>query len=76
MTKPLRRIFALVALVLAVAPQAQAHPGHDGHELTWDFSHLVEHPVATLLCLSVLAAAAWGFWRLARGAVARRPVSK
>ena len=57
--------FALLLSLFASA--AQAHPGHDGHELTWDFGHLVAHPVATLLCVAVLVAATWTMTRLTRG---------
>ncbi len=54
------RIFAYPAVFVASAVLAQAHPGHDdGHELTWDFRHLVENPGATVICLLLLAAAGW-----------------
>jgi hydrogenase/urease accessory protein HupE len=53
-----------VALTLLVASTAQAHPGHDGgHDLTWDFSAVVQHvvtnpdhliPLLGVLVLSVL----------------------
>lgn len=54
----LPRLFALAALLLPAL--AQAHPGHEGHELTWDFDHLANHPLATLVCVGALTAAFWG----------------
>ena len=54
----------LIATALVALPSfAHAHPGHDDHDITWDFSHLVAHPLATLGCLGVLAASAWMVWR-------------
>lgn len=50
----------LSAAFLASASVALAHPGHDGHDLTWDFQHLAANPVATLLCAVVIAGAVWG----------------
>ncbi len=35
----------LLALFLAAAPAALAHPGHEGHELTWDFTTGFTHPL-------------------------------
>lgn len=66
MKPSLRRPLAVSLAFAAFASLAQAHPGHDGHELTWDFQHLAAHPLATLGCLAVLGAAAWGIRRLAR----------
>lgn len=52
---------------------AHAHPGHDGdHDFVWDFEHLAGHPLATVACLSLLAAASWGVWRLVKA----RPSAK
>ena len=52
MNNLLRRLPGHVAVVTALASVARAHPGHDGHEgggeFTWDFTHLVSHPLATL----------------------------
>ena len=54
------------------AAVARAHPGHDGHEggdFTWDFSHLVSHPLATAACVLMVGAALWaavGFLRSRR----------
>ena len=54
----------LVAVVAIALPSlAHAHPGHDGHELTWDFSHLAAHPLATLGCFLTIGASAWIIWR-------------
>lgn len=50
----------LFALYSAAAAWAHAHPGHQGHEggeFTWDFSHLVSNPLATLGYLTLLALA-------------------
>ena len=71
------RCFALVTLVLVAAPLAQAHPGHEGHELTWDFGHLAAHPGATIMCFAVLGAAVLGIWQATRpGGLLRRAVVK
>jgi hypothetical protein len=58
--------FRLAPAAVLLAPLvAAAHPGHDDPDITWDLDHLVEHPVATILCFSVVAASAWLAWRLA-----------
>jgi hypothetical protein len=63
-----RLITAAIGSVL-LPSLALAHPGHDdGHELTWDFSHLAAHPAATLLCLAVMMTGAWAVWLLVRRA--------
>ena len=61
-----RRSLPLAAALFASAGLAQAHPGHDGHELTWDFSagHLAGHPLATMACALVLVTSAWALARL------------
>lgn len=51
---------ALPAAFFASASVLLAHPGHDGHDFTWDFQHLAANPIATLLCAAVLVGAAWG----------------
>jgi hypothetical protein len=57
----------LVATAFAFPVLAQAHPGHDGdHEVVWEFAHLAAHPLATLACVSLLAAAGWRVWNLRR----------
>ncbi len=58
------------AAFFAIASFAQAHPGHDGHDFTWDFSHLAAYPDATILCLGVLGALVWGIWKVAAAAPA------
>jgi len=65
--------FLLAASFFATATLVHAHPGHDGHDLTWDFSagHLVTHPLGTLVCTLVLVAAAWGAARLVNAGGAR-----
>jgi hypothetical protein len=62
---------SLLGFVFSAA-LAQAHPGHDdGHELTWDFGHLAEHPLATLAWTTLLGAAIYLVVRLARARNAR-----
>jgi hypothetical protein len=63
MTITPRRLF-LPCCILGVTSIAHAHPGHDGHELTWDMQHLAAHPAATLLCFTMIAA---GIWALTQG---------
>lgn len=46
-----------VAAVVVGAGSVRAHPGHEGHELTWEFSHLAQHPLATIGCAAVAGAA-------------------
>lgn len=50
------RLGVAVIGFLSGAGVAQAHPGHDGHELTWDFGHLAQHPFATMGCAAVVGA--------------------
>ena len=57
------RSISLVAAFISFAGIAQAHPGHDGHELTWDMQHLADHPIATVLCAALVTVAAWAVWR-------------
>ncbi len=50
----------LTALLISLPALAQAHPGHDGHELTWDFhGHgLWDNPLTLIiggLCAAALA---------------------
>jgi hydrogenase/urease accessory protein HupE len=62
-----RRSLALACAFPATFAPLFAHPGHDdGHELTWELSHLAEHPLATVLCLAVTAAAGALVWRSLR----------
>jgi hypothetical protein len=46
----------LTGCCLMFATLVYAHPGHDGHELTWDMRHLAQHPFATMGCAAVFAA--------------------
>jgi hypothetical protein len=63
--------FVVRLLGIAVLPiVARAHPGHDGHELTWDFGHLAAHPLATLAWLTLFSAAIWGAVKLVRSSAA------
>jgi hydrogenase/urease accessory protein HupE len=61
-----RAILAVAALLSAAASVASAHPGHGDHDFTWDFDHLVEHPVATIAWLGIFAGATWVVARLVR----------
>jgi hypothetical protein len=61
----LRGVIVLGALLPAAA---HAHPGHDGHELTWDFGHLASYPGATLMWTLAFAAGIWGLSKLANSA--------
>ena len=66
------RVVVLPIAFLGCSTFAQAHPGHDGHELTWDFSHLMTYPVATFVCFAALASAGWaGGWLLRRSTTMR-----
>lgn len=59
-----RRAAPFTAAFIASALVARAHPVHDGHDFSWDFRHLVDHPDATILCLAVLGAVAWFVFRV------------
>jgi hypothetical protein len=49
------------------AALVQAHPGHDdGHDLTWDFSHLAHHPFATALWVVAVGALVYVVFRMGR----------
>ena len=57
---PAFRLAARTLTLAAVIPAvAQAHPGHDGHELTWDMSHLAQYPWATLGCFAAVGGIVW-----------------
>ena len=64
--KTFRRAALRPIAFLASAAAAHAHPGHDGHELTWDFSHLAAFPLATAGCVGVLLLSGWAGWRMLR----------
>lgn len=73
-----RRLLSLAAAGSALAAVAHAHPGHEGHEnggFTWDFSHLVSHPLATLGCVALLAVLGWAAWSHLRSSRDRTPQS-
>ena len=71
------RIGCTIAIFLAMAGAAQAHPGHDGHELTWEFRHLAQHPVVALGLGFMLAMGAAGIWQLLRlGRIAREDIER
>ena len=57
----LHRWLPFTASFWASAVVSQAHPGHEGGEVTWDLtgSHLTAHPCATLICAIALTAGAW-----------------
>jgi hypothetical protein len=57
---------ASVIATAALPAAAHAHPGHDGHELTWDFAHLAAYPLATLGCFLAIAGVAWVAGRVLR----------
>jgi urease accessory protein len=61
------RFLALAAFALPVL--AHAHPGHDGHELTWDFTSGASHPFTGWDHL--LAMLAIGFWAAQLGGRSR-----
>ena len=44
MKTTLHHAVAPFAVLLSTAVLAQAHPGHDGHDFTWDFGHLAAYP--------------------------------
>ena len=67
--KRLPRLAILAVTALVFPALAQAHPGHEGHELTWDFSAGFAHPVSGLDHL--LAMLAVGLWAAQLGARAR-----
>lgn len=48
-----KRALSLVAAVLACPACALAHPGHDGHEFSWDLGTDPVHQLATLSLLAV-----------------------
>jgi hypothetical protein len=54
------------ALLITLPAIAHAHPGHDDHDFTWDFSHLAAHPFATAGCVVVLAAFAGILWQVSQ----------
>lgn len=73
----LRRSLPYASLLLLFPTLALAHPGHEGDELTWDYQHLVSHPLATLGCFAVLAVGAGVVYLVAHqfGLIPRRDTS-
>lgn len=66
------RAVALSFGLLSCTTWLQAHPGHEGHELTWDVSHLTAYPVATATSFALVAGAGWAGWWLLRRATTLR----
>ena len=66
MRNSFRPAFLATFFVAALPVVALAHPGHDDHDFTWDFSHLAAHPFATLGCGAVIAVSAVIVWRVMR----------
>jgi urease accessory protein len=65
-----KRTLGLIGTVLLALPAtALAHPGHDGHELTWDFGTGLAHPLTGWDHL--LAMVAVGLWAARLGGRAR-----
>jgi urease accessory protein len=63
------KLLLLSVLVLALPIFAQAHPGHDGHDLTWSFNTGFGHPLSGWDHL--LAMVAVGVWAALLGGRAR-----
>jgi len=61
-SKPVRAL-AIIGGNVLLPLAAQAHPGHDGHDFTWELGHLAEYPTATLgwalVIVSVIGAVRW-----------------
>jgi urease accessory protein len=64
-----KRVLGLITTVLALPATALAHPGHEGHELTWDFGTGAVHPLTGWDHL--LAMIAIGLWAVQLGGRAR-----
>ena len=59
------RSLPFFAVYSAAASLAQAHPGHAGHDdggFTWDLSHLVSYPWATLGFVALATVIVWAGW--------------
>ena len=60
MKSPAQRLAAFSAAYLFSVSALVAHPGHDGdHGLTWDLSHLADHPLATAGCFALVGTTAF-----------------
>lgn len=64
-----KRVLGLIVTVLALPAISFAHPGHEGHELTWDFGAGALHPLTGWDHL--LAMVAIGLWAVQLGGRAR-----
>lgn len=71
--KTTTRLLFAGAFVAGCVPLAQAHPGHDGHELTWDFQTGFVHPFSGIDHLVGILAVGW--WAAQLGGRARWWVS-
>jgi hypothetical protein len=56
-----RSVFSKVLGFSAVADVLHAHPGHDGHELTWDASHASSNLLPFLILVVAVALAIWRY---------------
>ena len=65
----LPRLAQFTGLALLFPALAQAHPGHEGHDLTWDFSAGLAHPLTGVD--HILAMVAVGLWAAQLGGRAR-----
>jgi urease accessory protein len=63
------RLIALALAAVALPVLAHAHPGHDGHDLTWDFATGATHPLSGWDHL--LAMIAVGLWAAQLGGRSR-----
>ncbi len=68
-SRPLRPALCSVVPLALLPALAHAHPGHDGHELTWDFGSGFIHPLIGFDHL--LAMVAVGLWASQLGRRAR-----
>ncbi len=59
-----RHVLPLSAAFFATAAVLRAHPGHDGHDFSWDFRHLADYPDATILCLGAAGAVVCVGWKV------------
>lgn len=67
--RALRRILLLLVVFSVFPLLAHAHPGHEGHDLTWDFAAGLGHPLTGWDHL--LAMAAVGAWASVAGGRSR-----
>ena len=75
--RTLLRSSSVAAALIALLPSlAHAHPGHDGGEVTWDFTHLAAHPYATMGWLVAIGGVAWMIGRLTAPKTERVVVEK